>query len=410
MWPDNYDRACFPAVDGHEFVFTDNGPGHWAPDPSFEPVAYFSECLATARRHRVEAVVSTHDLGDLVAAAIARELGLVGPDPDAVFLCLHKYYSRQTEADPIGCTPVPLAGDPPTLRYPVFVKAPWLKLGLLGFKAEDEHDLEAAMCIARREYPRWSRQYYPLFELAVDTSRFPLATTDMLLAEEFVDAPQVTVEGWVQGGRPHIWAITDTNTYPGSRVIDGFSTPSRHTLSVQYEIAAFAVHTVTCFGLDDTFFNLELWLTDGGIRLTEVNGRAAVCFAGIYRPTLGTSVFRAVADVACGHSPSALPRPLGRLAAQFNLITHGSGLAGDLVDFEAASRFPRLRLFRRADEHVEPVSEFGVVLGQMELVGNRYDEIRPEAEYIRRRVLRRPESSPWTEVPASTAVPADLVS
>lgn len=40
----------------------------------------------------INAVVSTHDLGDLIAAVLADEAQLLGPSPEAVFLCLHKLY------------------------------------------------------------------------------------------------------------------------------------------------------------------------------------------------------------------------------------------------------------------------------------------------------------------------------
>lgn len=393
VWPDDYDRACFTARREHEYVFADNGPSHWIPDPTFHAAAYLDRCLDVARRHRVEAVLSTHDLGDLVAALVARELGLPGPDPEAVFTCLHKFYARRREAHPVACTPVPLGAPPPAVCYPAFVKAPWLKLGLLGFKVRDHDELSAALALAVREYPRWARQYYPLFERVVDAGRYPLATTDMMLVEEFITGDQVTVEGWVQRGRVDIWAITDTNTHAGGRVIDSFTCPSRLPTDLQAEVAAYAATVVARFGLSDTFFNLEVWLTDDGPRLTEVNGRAAVCFNGIYGPALGASIFSAVADVACGRRPRERPRPTGVVAGQFNLISHRSGRAGDAVDFTAAATFPCLRLFRRPDEHVTPVSEFGVVLGQLELVGATYEEIRAQADLVRGRVLRQPDAA-----------------
>ena len=54
---------------------------------------------------------------------------------------------------------------------------------------------------------------------------------------------QVTVEGWVYQKQPHLWAITDTNTYAGTRVIDNFSLPSRQPAHIRTQLAkhAFAV-------------------------------------------------------------------------------------------------------------------------------------------------------------------------
>lgn len=335
----------------------------------------------------MDAVVSTHDLGDLVAAAIARKLDLRGPDPEAVFRCLHKYYGRLLEPNAVGSVPLPLAGQEHCHHYPAFVKPPWLKLGLLGFKVENNRELAAALGVARREYPRWSRQYYPLFEQAIDISRYPLATADIMLVEDFVEGPQVTVEGWVQDQQISLWGITDTNTYPGTRVIDGFSSPSRLPPDMQNAIGDYSRAVIERHGLDDTFFNLELWVTEDGFRLTEVNSRAAVCFAGIYRPALAASIFAAVADVACGLAPRRRPQPTGLVAGQFNLVSLGPGRAGDLVDYEASAAVAGLKLFRPRGAFVAPTSEFGVVLGQFEVAGSSYDEIHAEAETVRRRVL-----------------------
>lgn len=393
--PDAFDRVSFARDGRHDYRFFDAAPSHWQPTEEWDPIDYFERAVAFARAERVEAVLSTHDLGDLIAAMVAREAGLPGPSVESVFTCLHKYYGRRREADPIRCDALPLFDDGAGLSYPSYLKAPWLKLGLLAFKVDDEEQLRAALAVARTEYPRWSRQYYPIFARAVDGARYPLATADIMLAEEFVHGAQVTVEGWVDGGAAQLWAITDTNTYPGTRVIDNFSLPSRFADDVQEEMRRYAFEAIRRFEYDGGFFNIELWMTERGIRLTEVNGRAAVCFAGIYGPALGCSIFEAAADLAAGLPPRALPGPTGRVAGQFNVITFADDFAGNLVDHAAAGEVEGLKLFRREDERVRPVSEFGVVLGQLELAGATYDEIHARAEDVRRRILKQHRSSPW---------------
>ena len=47
----------------------------------------------------------------------------------------------------------------------------------------------------RREYPAWSPLYLPFFERYIDCEKFPLANREIMLVEDFVDGPQVTVEG-----------------------------------------------------------------------------------------------------------------------------------------------------------------------------------------------------------------------
>lgn len=386
--PDSSDRLAFERVEGHRFHFVDAGVSHWEASPQFDLMAYLERCRDVMTAHRIDAVLSTHDLGDLIAAVLADERGLPGPSPEAVFLCLHKLYGRRAEVDPILCQPLLLDEPLPAISYPAYLKAPWLKLGLLGFKLESDDEARAAMDFARRELRAWTRQYYPLFARAIDLAKYPLATTDMMLIEEFIDGRQVTVEGWSLRGDIQIWAMTDTNTFAGTRVIDNFSTPSRVDEEMAATLRAKTIETMRAFGFDGGFFNIEFWLTDDGVKLTEVNGRSAACFGGIYELGLGADIFAAVADVATGSAPRALPRPGARVAGQFNVMTFEDDLAGNLMDYDAAAAMPEFSAFRRAEARVRPVSEFGVVLGQIEIAGDSYDEIHARAEEMRRKLLK----------------------
>lgn len=378
---------------GYQFHFFESAPSHWQPTPDFNPVDYLDRALAYARTRRIDAVFSTHDLGDLIAAIIARELNLPGPTPEAVFLALHKYYGRLRAGDPVRCQAVPLFGAVPNISYPAFFKAPFLKLGLLGFKLENEADLQAALANARREYPAWTRQYYPLFERAIDVQKYPLATADLMLVEEFVEGRQVTVEGWVRDGDVTIWAVTDTNTYSGTRVIDNFSLPSRLPADLQNAVRLHAATAIRRLGFDNGFFNIEVWDTGHGIVTTEINGRAAVCFDGLYELALGRSIFPAIVELACGAAPCALPEPNGQVAGQFNLTTFAEGRAGDLLDYRGAEGIEGLSILRDADEHVRPTSEFGVVLAQLEIAGRTYEEIHERAERVREGLLKQQAAS-----------------
>jgi hypothetical protein len=75
------------------------------------------------------------------------------------------------------------------------------------------------------------------------------------------------------------------------------------------------------------------------------------------------------------------------VAGQFNVITFDDDLAGNLLDYEAAA-MPEFSVFRPAGERVRPLSEFGVVLGQIEIVGDSYAEIHERAETMRRKLLK----------------------
>lgn len=399
LLPDAFDRASFSAVPGHRFRFveTERAIDHWRPT-GFDPLAYLDRARAAAREGPVDAIVSTHDLGDYLAALLARELGLPGPSPEAVFLGLHKFYGRRAERQAgfasLRCEALELAEPRPrAFGYPCFLKAPFLKLGLLGYRLDGPEDLARAWSVAQRELPAWSRQVLPLFAATVDLERYPLAEREIMLLEEFKDGPQVTVEGWMKGGRFHLWAITDTNVFPGSRAIDNFSLPSHLPAAAQASLAQAAERLLQAIGFDGGFANVELWWIDGEAIPIEVNARAAASFSLLYERCLQVSHWAAIAEVAGGATPSILPRPDGTVGGQFNLITFAEGRVGDLLDLDAARETPGISIDRPADEIVRPVSEFGVVLAQIELFGGSYEEIHAEATKIRRRLLRRPGDS-----------------
>lgn len=391
--PDDYDRAMFANMDGFEFHFLPPAPSHWHPDPAFDSIACLDHALDYARRHPCDGVLSTHDLGDLIAAIVAREVGLPGPAPESVFLALHKFYGRRREAAPIRCAAFPLHGPVPEIVYPAFLKPPWLKLGLLSYKLRNRSDLEAALANARREYPAWARQYYPLFERAVEVKHYPLAVEDIVLVEEFVEGRQATVEGWVHNGQTGIWAIADTNPYAGSQAIDNFSLPSRLPEDVQEAMKKHAEEAVRRIGFDNGFFNVEMWETANGIVTTEINGRAAVCFNGLYELALGRSIFPDVARLACGIKPQPFGPPApSRVSGQFNLTTFSEGEAGALLDYRAAENVAGLSFLRSSSEHVRAISQFGVVLAQLEIAGGSYEEISAQADRARQRLLRTTHS------------------
>src|SRR3954451_12163095 len=122
--PDSYDRWAFERVDRHHFHFVDAGISHWEASPEFDAVAYLDRCRAVIATENVGAVVSTHDLGDLIAAVLAQEAELPGPSPEAVFLCLHKLYGRRAEVNPVRCQPLLLDEPLPPIAYPAYLKPP----------------------------------------------------------------------------------------------------------------------------------------------------------------------------------------------------------------------------------------------------------------------------------------------
>lgn len=394
--PSDRDRRALKGIEGPTFHMLDAPLNARTPSRDLDLVAYTEACIRYVETHAIDAVFYSRDLADIVAAVLCEKFGLGGPSVESVFLCLHKYYGRRCEVNPVRCDYIDLEDEAPSVSgYPCYLKPPWLNLGILGFKLESEEDLKKALGVARREYPYWSPLYFPFFEKYIDTEKYPLATRPIMLLEEFVDGPQVTVEGWVSAGRPHIWAITDTNTYAGTRIIDNFSLPSRHPGHVLDLLNQRAMEAARNMGLDNGFFNAEFWCCDGDVRLTEINGRAATCFYELYRKCLGACVYEAGLSLACGQSSRINPHFNGCVGGQFNFITFGEDVAENLFDFEKARGLEGITIYVEEGQVIRPVSEFGVVMAQMDLFGASYEDVHNTAVDFRHRLLRQPASSPW---------------
>lgn len=394
--PSQRDRKAIATVSGYNFHLLDAPLNPRSPSPDLDLLQYLDRCRDYIRAHHIDAIYYSRDVADLAAAALCEEFGFAGPSVESIFLCIHKYYSRKSEPEPIRCEYIDLQdADPHLAAYPCYLKPPWLNLGILGFKLNSPVDLSQALKIARRDYGAWSPLYYPFFRRYVDLKKYPLATRDIMLVEEFIDGPQVTVEGWVYQREPHIWAITDTNTYPATRVIDNFSLPSRHPAHIQRLLTQRAKEAIRGVGLDNGFFNVEFWCHENSVTLTEINGRAATCFYNLYRQCLGACIYEAGLQLACGRNPAVDMTAARQAGGQFNFITFAEDRADRLLDFARARAIPGLTLYFSEHDQVKQMSEFGIVLAQLDLFGDSYEEIHAQAEQLRRSVLKQPDKSPW---------------
>ena len=174
----------------------------------------------------MDAVVSTHDLGDLIAAVLAAESGAAWPFAGGGFSLSAQVVWTSGRDRPIRCQPLLLDEPLPVLIYPAYLKAPWLKLGILGFKV-DSDARNAGGDGAGDKIAGVVAAVLPVVR-ACDRPRNVSVGYDRHDAGRGVHRrTSVTVEGWSLGGDVQIWAMTDTNTFEGTRVIDNFSTPSR---------------------------------------------------------------------------------------------------------------------------------------------------------------------------------------
>jgi hypothetical protein len=285
-------------------------------------------------RGRIAGVTSTSDYpGAMAAAAIARALGLPGPEPAGVLLSAHKYHSRQAQravapeavprfraVDPDDPRTWPGADELPCFLKPVkgsfslfarHVRAPDELAALLG-----SCELADFRGHHGRMFDRLAQRYRP-FEL--DSRWF--------LAEEPLRGQQVTLEAWSQAGELGLLGIVDTSFHPGTRSFARFDYPSHLPAGVQARMVELAARVARALALDGALFNLELFHDAQGDRIgiVEVNPRPCGQFADLYEKVDGTNGYEVALALACGQAPA---------------VARGRGV------FQAAASIP-LRVFER---------------------------------------------------------------
>jgi biotin carboxylase len=258
----------------------------------FAPAAILAEADALP----ADGAAGTKDRAALLAALVAARRGLPGPEPAAVLRCQYKPVARELERSAVPEAVPGFAVLDGTLPFPLpfFVKPVVGRLSQGSFRVERAEQLPAPAEDAYR------RSFARMAELA-GIGGFDFRGH---LAEQLVDGLQVTLEGYVAGGRVVTIGVTDSVTYPGTLSFERFEYPSRLPRGRLDELAGIAARVVPALGLDDTFFNVELAVPERGVpQIVEVNARMASQFAPLVEATHGRSTYEALFALACGEDP-----------------------------------------------------------------------------------------------------------
>ncbi|WP_404952844.1 ATP-grasp domain-containing protein [Streptomyces sp. 147326] len=267
-----------------------------------------------------DGVVSSCDYYLPAVARTAERLGLPGPTPEAVGNACRKDRTRQVLAGAgvdgprfavCADTAAALAAAR-DIGYPLVVKPVDLCAGMLVRRVDDEGELERA-CRALAEFPVNAR----------GQRRAPV-----LLLEELLTGPEISVETVSHGGATHVVGITDKSIGGAPAFIEtGHMFPAGLAPDLAKEAAESAVRAVGALGLDHVVCHTELKLTPAGPRLIEVNPRpAGNRITELVRHVTGVDLAAACVDLALGRAPDLAVRPTGvHSAAIAFLLPDGAG-------------------------------------------------------------------------------------
>jgi ATP-grasp domain-containing protein len=327
LFPECWDRHALASVTAlsnefdfiHEgfdlFRFPENARILWLNAPR-----YVDRLARKYARAGIAGIATTNEqYGALIAAALARELGLPGTDPLAVVRAQHKVLARRLIAAALPQASPRYMAIPPTighaeaarLPYPLFVKPVKAAYSVLARRVDRASEL-----FHHLQFGTWERHVLRrLVRPFDDLMRKLLPDADVcdshhLIGEELLDGVQVNVDGYVHQGKLHCLGVVDSVMYPGTIAFQRFEYPSRLPGPVQIELQRVAGRALEAIGFDHGMFNVELFwrARDNAIKIIEINPRVASQFADLYQKVDGTNLYQVLADLAVGRAPRWAPR------------------------------------------------------------------------------------------------------
>jgi biotin carboxylase len=284
-----------------------------ADSPHVADVCDPAAALHIARSERVTAVLSAcTDYAVRTVAVVARELGLPGASVEAAERATDKY--RMREAFARAGAPAPTAVRAASekelgraaeqLGYPVIVKP----TDGVGSKGVTRVDAPGGLAVA------WARGQ-------------AISRTGALVCEEFVEGPEVSVEGLTRGGRTHLVAITDKITSEAPFFVEtGHTMVSRLPPDAQRSVLEVAHQGIEALGIDDSGTHTEIRLGPDGPRLMEIGARLGGdrITSDLVPLATGVDIFAGAVKVALGEDPDVRPRRQTGAAIRYFLPAPGT--------------------------------------------------------------------------------------
>ncbi|HET6696013.1 MAG TPA: ATP-grasp domain-containing protein [Gaiellaceae bacterium] len=292
----------------------------------FDPEAFLDECEAIP----ADAVLGTKDQSALLAALLAERRGLPGPSPQALVACQHKPTARtiQQQVAPEATPQFAVINGRPPFEVPFFVKPVVGRLSQNVFRIEDPDDLQDL-----HEIDRYTTRYA---EIAALAGADPAAAHGFM-AEELLSGDEVTLEGYVHGGRVTTIGVTDSIKYPGTFSFESFEYPSALPRERLDELSDVSSRVLPALGFEGGFFNVEFFVPeDGPAQIIEVNGRIASQFAPLVQAVHGRSTYDALFRLALGEDPAWGPCEPDGVAVSYVLRVFEDALVAAVPDPDPA--------------------------------------------------------------------------
>ncbi len=308
----------------------------------------------------LDGLLSVAEYEVVPAAEVARQLGLPGPDPDAVRLARNKADQRRRWAE----RGVPI----PAFRAVTTAEQAARAAGEIGLPcvvkpADETSGTHVVRCTTVAEVVDSFRT------IASDrTNRRGQPRHPEVLVEECLVGFEVSVEVLAEAGSVRVLGVTDKLVGGGNRFIElGHSFPTALPDSIRGELERAAVAATTAVGFDLGIAHVELKYTADGPKLVEINPRpAGDQITELMDRSLGLSTMELVIRQYLGESVGAIDAAPVRGAA-IRYLTAPPGVVDSVTGLDIAAVVPGVR---EAVLYIEPGARVNRLLVNEDRIGH----------------------------------------
>lgn len=264
---------------------------------TFNIQSFVNKVVRLCEKLKADAVFSTDEhFGALIAAIVAKRLGLPGTDPQAILKSQHKYIARQIQQRVVPeATPAfshfsyeimnPLDTG---LPFPFFVKPIKATWSVLARRVDNFSELQQHLNFHPLEKFIIKRLVKP-FNTMLKVNGIDDVNAHHLIAEEIIDGQLVTLEGYAKDGQIHHLGVTDSVMFPRSYAFKRFEYPSRLPSPILKRMQDIASKTLRATGFNFGLFNVEMYYREAfdDIKIVEINPRMARQFCDMHEKVDG---------------------------------------------------------------------------------------------------------------------------
>ena len=204
------------------------------------------------------------------------------------------------------------------------------------------------------------------------------SSSGVVLVEEYMKGPEVSVEIIVYENEIHIIAITDKMTTGAPHFVElGHKQPSELSEKTKKDIVQVAKEAVKAIGINNSAAHVEIIVTKDGPKLVELGARlGGDCITSHLVPlSTGIDMVKDCIDLAMGHKPD-LNKTIEKVS-MIKYIPSTKGILKNIKGIDQAREIPGIKevtITKQIGEEVGNIKNSGDRLGYIIVQASSYQE------------------------------------